>query len=152
MRSTGIHVAVEGLDGAGKSTLIDQVRQELAAEFEISEFRLPEREAIAGTNLTDIISNREKAPSPSVLALAFAANRLDSYEKHIAPYLAGGARIALSHRYVLSGLAYQSAQGVDLQWLYSINATVPAPRTEPLMQSLSISIVLQSRSTSRCRS
>ena len=34
MRSTGIHIAVEGLDGAGKSTLIERIGRELAAEFE----------------------------------------------------------------------------------------------------------------------
>lgn len=128
MVSAGIHVAIEGLDGSGKSTLIDRLCAKLAGEFETREFRLPDVQAIAGRDLVDMISRRTQPSSPGVLALAFAANRLDSFEKQVAPYLADGSRrIALSHRYVLSGLAYQSSQGVDLARLFEINSTVPAP-------------------------
>jgi thymidylate kinase len=75
-----------------------------------------------------VLAHKVPAPSADVLALGFAANRLAAYQRHIAPWLAESPRrIALSHRYVLSGLAYQSADGVPLPWLFSLNDRVPPP-------------------------
>jgi len=123
-----MHVAVEGLDGSGKSTLIAGLVDRLAGHREVVEFRLPDPAAFAGGDLVRVLAHDLPAPSAEVLALGFAANRLASYEGHIAPWLAEHCdRVAFSHRYVLSGLAYQSADGVALPWLLALNERVPAP-------------------------
>ena len=128
MRRGGVHVAVEGLDGSGKSTLIAGLAARLAGRFEVREFRLPDPAAFAGPDLLRVLAKESPPPSPEVLALGFAANRLASYELTLAPWLdAVPDRIALSHRYVLSGLAYQSADGVPLPWLLTLNERVPRP-------------------------
>jgi dTMP kinase len=127
-RGRGVHVAVEGLDGSGKSTLIAGLAGRLAGGFDVREFRLPDPAAFAGADLLRVLAKESPPPSPEVLALGFAANRLASYELALAPWLeAGPNRIALSHRYVLSGLAYQSADGVPLSWLSTLNERVPRP-------------------------
>jgi dTMP kinase len=124
----GVHVAVEGLDGSGKSTLIAGLAGRLAGRFDVREFRLPDPAAFAGPDLLRVLAKESPPPSPEVLALGFAANRLASYELALAPWLEESPdRIALSHRYVLSGLAYQSADGVPLSWLLTLNERVPRP-------------------------
>lgn len=121
-------MAVEGLDGSGKSTLIAGVIERCAGRRDVHEFRLPDPDVFGGGDLIRLLARDAPAPSAEVLALGFAANRLASYEGHIAPWLAGHpCRIALSHRYVLSGLAYQGADGVPLSWLVALNERVPAP-------------------------
>ena len=128
VRELGVHVAVEGLDGAGKSTLIMGLERALSDRFEVRQFSLPDPAAFAGRELVAVVSRESLPPSAEVLALGFAANRIASYELHMEPWLRGGLdRIALSHRYVLSGLAYQSAGGVPLPWLLTLNEHVPRP-------------------------
>jgi dTMP kinase len=123
-----VHVAVEGLDGSGKSTLIAGLAARLAGHFDVRAFRLPDPAAFAGADLLRVLAKESPPPSPEALALGFAANRLASYELTLAPWLkAAPDRIALSHRYVLSGLAYQSAEGVPLSWLLTLNERVPRP-------------------------
>jgi dTMP kinase len=123
-----VHVAVEGLDGAGKSTLIDGLRARLGGRFEVGTFVLPDPDAFAGRDLVAVVSRELPSPSADVLALGFAVNRLASYESRLRPWLADRPdRIALSHRYVLSGLAYQSADGVALPWLLRLNERMPPP-------------------------
>jgi dTMP kinase len=125
---SGLHVAVEGLDGSGKSTLISNVSELLADDFDVRSFRLPDSSSLGGGDLADVVTKRRPSPSPEALALAFAANRTDSYQRLVLPYLDGDpSRIALWDRYVLSGLAYQGMQGVPLPWLLSLNEQVEAP-------------------------
>ncbi len=57
---------------------------------------------------------------PRVLALLFAADRLDHLTNEVEPLLAAGATV-VSDRYVLSSLAYQGLE-VDVDWLKEINS------------------------------
>ncbi len=57
---------------------------------------------------------------PHVIALLFAADRLDHLANDVEPRLAAGATV-ICDRYVLSSLAYQ-ALDVDMEWLRTINA------------------------------
>ncbi|MBQ9001071.1 MAG: dTMP kinase, partial [Eggerthellaceae bacterium] len=66
--------------------------------------------------------------SPELLALGFAADRIAHMTEPdgIDEALNDGVWV-ISDRYVLSALAYQSAQGVDLDWLVEINRFAPDP-------------------------
>jgi dTMP kinase len=53
-------------------------------------------------------------------ALLFAADRIEHIERVIKPALAEG-RVVVSDRYLESSIAYQSSQGLPIEWLLSIN-------------------------------
>jgi len=64
--------------------------------------------------------------SPEVMALAFAADRMDHIKTVIEPKLKEGY-VVICDRYYHSSLAYQSVAGVDLRWLMDINARCLRP-------------------------
>lgn len=122
----GAFVAFEGLDGAGTTT---QAR--LAAEFVAEETdREPALSAEPtdgpiGTQIRRCLEG-EIDLDAATLALLFAADRLDHLDGEIEPRLAEGA-IVLVDRYSLSSFAYQHADGVDADWLRTINGRARAP-------------------------
>jgi dTMP kinase len=115
------HIAVEGLDGSGKSSLINGLMQ----DFDYLPLRslvLPDPECICGKDLINIVKNKQADFSGSALALAFASNRLHQYESRIEPFLEQhDLGLVFSHRYLLSGFVYQELDGVSRDWLQYIN-------------------------------
>jgi len=122
----GLFVAFEGLDGAGTTT---QARR--AARFVEEETgRSPALSAEPtdgpiGSQIRRCLEG-EIAFDPATLALLFAADRLDHLDREIGPRLAAGD-VVLLDRYSLSSFAYQRADGVDGDWLRTINARARAP-------------------------
>lgn len=124
--SQGLFVAFEGLDGAGTTT-----QAERAAEFVAAE---TDREPSLSAEPTDGPVGRqirrclegEVTFDEHTLALLFAADRLHHLENDIDPALAEGA-VVLVDRYSLSSFAYQRADGVDADWLRTINDRARAP-------------------------
>ncbi len=101
-------ITIEGLDGAGKSTLAQELARELAARG-----RAPEllREP-GGVQLSEGIRELVKDPALSVSAraetLLYAAARAQLVQERLEPLLARGALVLLD-RFVDSSLAYQGA-------------------------------------------
>jgi dTMP kinase len=108
-------ITIEGLDGAGKSTLAQALARELAARGHDAELlREP-----GGVDVSERIRALVKDPSLGVSArteaLLYAAARAQLVEERLAPLLAGDA-VVLLDRFVDSSLAYQGAGralGVD---------------------------------------
>lgn len=69
---------------------------------------------------------RDTMPSPDATQLLFCADRANHVNTVIEPALRKG-QIVVSDRYALSTIVYGAAQGVDKQWLESINAKFPKP-------------------------
>jgi dTMP kinase len=120
--ATGRFVVFEGLDGAGTTTQLGLLRDWLVTRgSEVTVTREPStgpvgrvlRGAIDGDVHLDAVT----------LALAFAADRADHLYRPQDGVVAAldAGRWVLSDRYVVSSLAYQSGQGVDLGWLGVIN-------------------------------
>jgi dTMP kinase len=65
-------------------------------------------------------------PSPGALQLLFCADRADHVARVIQPALDQGKTV-ITDRYVLSTIVYGTAQGLDKEWLRSINAAFPKP-------------------------
>jgi len=113
-------VAIEGIDGAGKSTLIKELEK-----------RLPNIHATkepSGGPIGRLIKDwaLKIQGDPYVDALLFAADRLDHYRREIAPVLRNG-KIVVCERYIESSIAYQGAAGVPIDFIEYINSLVPYP-------------------------
>ncbi len=111
----GTLITIEGLDGAGKSTLAGSLRDALAARgLRVELLREP-----GGVDASERIRALVKDPALSVgaraEALLYAAARAQLVEERLSPLLREGA-IVLLDRFVDSSLAYQGAGrslGVD---------------------------------------
>jgi dTMP kinase len=125
-RRPGRLIALEGLDGSGKTTqaarLADRLRQ---AGHRVTLTAEPTRGPI-GRLIRDWIAvtpagTPSAPPDPGALALLFAADRRQHLATLVEPALKRGEWV-VSDRYLLSSLAYQSlAPGLDLAWLAAIN-------------------------------
>src|SRR3954449_11068004 len=94
-------VTIEGLDGAGKTTLASALAERLGATL----LREP-----GGVELSERIRDLVKDPAltvgPRAEALLYAAARAQLVEERLAPLLEAGTWVVLD-RFVHSSLAYQ---------------------------------------------
>jgi len=107
----GTLITIEGLDGAGKSTLAEALQRELATRNAGSHAVELLREP-GGVEVSERIRAFVKDPALAVLprteALLYAAARAQLVEERIEPLLRDGA-VVLLDRFVDSSLAYQGA-------------------------------------------
>lgn len=119
---SGRFIALEGVDGCGKSTQTALLAAALrAAGHTVVETREPGGTAL-GEAVRGIVLDSGGDMSPVTEALLFAASRAQHVAEVIRPALAAGAWV-VSDRFVDSSLAYQGTArglGIDLAW--SINA------------------------------
>lgn len=107
----GALIALEGLDGAGKSTQLVRLARVLElAGHAVTTTREPTRGRWGGRIREAAASGRPPAPEDELAW--FMADRREHVETVIAPELAAG-RIVLTDRYYLSTVAYQGARGLD---------------------------------------
>jgi dTMP kinase len=114
-------ITIEGLDGAGKSTLATALRDELARDRPVTLLREP-----GGVALSERIRELVKDPTlrcdPSAEALLYAAARAQLVDELLEPLLAGGTWVLLD-RFVDSSLAYQGAgRGLGVERIAALNA------------------------------
>jgi dTMP kinase len=118
----GALITIEGLDGAGKSTLAEGLARELAAGgAEVQLLREP-----GGVEASERIRELVKDPRLEVLpraeALLYAAARAQLVEELLTPLLERGVVVVLD-RFVDSSLAYQGgARGLGIEQVAEINA------------------------------
>ena len=119
---SGRLITVEGLDGAGKTTLVAGVTRELAARGrELLVLREP-----GGVELSERIRELVKDPAlavdPRAEALLYAAARAQLVAEQLVPLLDAGEWILLD-RFVDSSLAYQGAgRGLGIEEIRALNA------------------------------
>ena len=104
--ATGRLITVEGLDGAGKTTLVAGLTRELAARGrELLVLREP-----GGVELSEriraLVKDPELAVDPRAEALLYAAARAQLVAEQLVPLLESGQWVLLD-RFVDSSLAYQ---------------------------------------------
>jgi dTMP kinase len=118
---SGRLITIEGLDGAGKTTLADGLVASLRARgVEVELLREP-----GGVELSERIRTLVKDPGlrvdPRAEALLYAAARAQLCAERVAPLLAAG-RWVLLDRFVDSSLAYQGAgRGLGVDAVRAIN-------------------------------
>ena len=115
-------IAFEGVEGAGKSTQLELLRQTLEkAGHQVVTTREPGGTPV-GEQVRSILLDRASTLDPRAEALLFAAARAQLVEQVIRPALERG-EVVLCDRYLDSSLAYQgAARGLGLEPIAAINA------------------------------
>jgi dTMP kinase len=113
-------ITIEGIDGAGKSTLAAALRDALAADRPVELLREP-----GGVALSERIRELVKDPAlrcdPRAEALLYAAARAQLVDERLEPWLAAGTWVLLD-RFVDSSLAYQGAgRGLGIEAVAELN-------------------------------
>lgn len=122
--SEGLFITVEGPDGAGKSTLIQGLKERLEARTarEVILTREPGGSPLAEVIREVLLDNRYGEMDGRTEALLMAASRRQHIVDTILPALEAG-KIVLSDRYVDSSLAYQGAgRELGIEAVRTINA------------------------------
>jgi dTMP kinase len=114
-------VAIEGIDGSGKSIVISHLAGILPRVYATRE--------PSGGPIGRLIKEwalRGGSSDPHVDALLFAADRIEHYRREVKPKLMEGF-LVVTERYVESSIAYQGAAGVPIDFIKYINSLVPKP-------------------------
>lgn len=107
-------VAVEGLDGSGKSTqvhLVDRWLQGLGRRVFFSEWN--SSELVKGATSK---GKKRQLLTPTTFSLIHATDFTDRYERQILPMLKAGF-IVLCDRYIYTAFARDAARGVGEEWI-----------------------------------
>ena len=116
----GMLITIEGIDGAGKSTLARALHTELERERPIVLLREPGGVALA-ESVRELVKNPELRCDPRAEALLYAAARAQLVDERVRPLLKQGTWVLLD-RFVDSSLAYQGvARGLGLKEVAAIN-------------------------------
>ena len=121
--SKGLFITFEGLDGAGKSTQIQKVKEIFEQKgFEVVLTREP-----GGTDISEkireiILDNDNDEMSFVTEALLYAASRAQHVHEKIKPALDAG-KVVICDRYVHSSIAYQGyGRGLGAEKVMAINS------------------------------
>lgn len=106
----GYFISLEGPDGAGKSTVLEQVLTKIGPELKTQYLvtREPGGSKISEKIRKIILDPKNEKMNDRTEALLYAASRSQLVEEVLKPALADG-KIVFSDRYVDSSLAYQGA-------------------------------------------
>jgi dTMP kinase len=119
--ATGRLITVEGLDGAGKTTLVAGLTRELAARGrELMVLREPGGVELS-EHIRELVKDPELPVDPRAEALLYAAARAQLVAEQLVPLLESGEWVLLD-RFVDSSLAYQGAgRGLGVEAVAELN-------------------------------
>lgn len=119
-------IAVEGIDGSGKSTTIAGLERFLTSRGHTVHRTAEPTGLDTGRAIRELLSRKSEQPyTRHELALLFAADRLRHLEEEVEPMLAAGKTV-LTDRYLFSSLAYQSVD-LPLKWVEGLNRFARLP-------------------------
>ena len=135
----GTLITIEGLDGAGKSTLAGGLASELASRGSRVELLREPGGVELSERIRDLVKDPALAVEPRAEALLYAAARAQLVHERIEPLLAEG-EVVLLDRFVDSSLAYQGGGrelGVDAVAAINRFATGPLEPDRTLLLRIS---------------
>lgn len=131
-------IVFEGVDGSGISTQVARLHAWLESRTGCKVLSTKEpSDGPAGLLLRQALNKRVQGFSQEVLALLFAADRLDHVNHQIVPALTQGSHV-ICDRYLWSSLAYQG-ESINPAWIEQINSKALKPdltlfiRVEPVV-------------------
>lgn len=117
---SGRLITIEGIDGAGKSTLAQALHAELERRRPTVLLREPGGVALS-ERVREVVKDPMLRCDPRAEALLYAAARAQLVDERVRPLLEGGTWVLLD-RFVDSSLAYQGvARGLGAQDVAAIN-------------------------------
>ncbi|HLF06834.1 MAG TPA: dTMP kinase [Thermoplasmata archaeon] len=121
---SGLLVAVEGIDGSGKTTQVNLLRRWLEERGE--------RVFLTEWNSSDMVrriirrGKRKNLLTPTTFSILHATDFADRYERTIQPHLAAGY-VVLCDRYAFTGRSRDVARGVDADWVENLYSFARKP-------------------------
>jgi dTMP kinase len=125
---TGRFIVLEGLDGAGTTTQGKRLVDRLNATGRPAELHAEPTTGPLGRVIRQVLRGELSLGGPErerIVALLFAADRLDHVGGHVEPALQAGRHV-ISDRYLPSSLAYQAAF-CDAAWVATLNRHARTP-------------------------
>jgi dTMP kinase len=117
-------IAVEGLDGSGKSTQIYLVKRWL--ELQGSRVYFTEWNSSVLVKKATSKGKKRQLLTPTTFSLIHATDFADRYDRQILPLLRAGF-IVLADRYVYTALARDAVRGVDPEWVSRVYSFAVKP-------------------------
>jgi dTMP kinase len=140
----GILIVVEGIDGSGKSTLVQMLHQKLNAEFPTCVTREPSNTQL-GKHIRALIHTKEIPFGDKAEYLLFAADRAQHFDEVIIPQL-NNKKLIISDRMADSSVVYQGyGRGLDITMIKTINDWVMQHRQPDLVLYLKTSVETATR-------
>lgn len=121
---TGKLLAVEGLDGSGKSTQIYLVKRWLELEGYRVFFTEWNSSILVKKSTTK--GKKRQLLTPTTFSLIHATDFADRYERQILPLLRAGY-LVLADRYIFTALARDAVRGVDRDWVEQLYSFAVLP-------------------------
>jgi dTMP kinase len=113
-------ITLEGIDGAGKSTLAAALHAELTRSRPVELLREPGGVALS-ERIRELVTDRGLRCDPRAEALLYAAARAQLVDERLRPWLDAGIWVLLD-RFVDSSLTYQGAgRGLGVEAIASLN-------------------------------
>jgi dTMP kinase len=120
VKSKGVFICIEGLDGSGKTTHAHRLVKNLQKKgFDAIYTTEPSRGELGNFIRYSLLEGEKRVPRV-IEAVLFAIDRVEHLENDVKPALKEG-KIVVSDRCVYSSLAYQGAAELDLEWIEEIN-------------------------------
>ena len=120
-----IFIAIEGIDGAGKSLQCELLLAKLErAGLRVVYRSYPQYGEFFGREIGKLLKSEAAGTmDPQSMALWYACDRLKDFERHVRPRLPD-ADVVLFNRYTLSSAIYQSVRSSDpdtiSRWIFSL--------------------------------
>jgi dTMP kinase len=119
--ASGRLITIEGLDGAGKSTLALSLAQALRARGQQVELLREPGGVVLSERIRELVKDPALAVGARAEALLYAAARAQLVHELLQPLLAAGTTVLLD-RFVDSSLAYQgAARGLGVEEVAAVN-------------------------------
>jgi dTMP kinase len=116
----GVLITVEGVDGAGKTTLVAGLAEALEARGPVVVLREPGGVEVS-ERIRDLLTDPALDIHPRTEALLYAAARAQLVSEQLRPLLDAGTTVLLD-RFVDSSLAYQgAARGLGVEEIRALN-------------------------------
>ena len=135
MADDSFFIVIEGIDGAGKTSIAralnNILRQTLGENVLLTEE--PHNQSFMGAEIRSAL-RRERELRPVEMAQAFALNRSNHLKTVIDCHLQKEGAVVICDRYLLSSLVYQTRDDITMADVYHINRWARVPDLTIVLQ------------------